>query len=132
MSMIRKAYLEDVPQIMDLVSANPATLLARSQAEISEVLDGFYVAEEEGRIVGCACLEVYSKKIAEIRSVAVHEDYRGRGIGTALVIAAAAEARSHDIQQVMVVTSSPKFFESLNFSSCLNEKYALFWNGPKE
>ena len=129
--MIRKANKEDIPKIEALISQNLDKLLPRSNEEISDLIDYFWVAEEEGEVIGCCCLEIYSKKIAEIRSVAVREDLRSHGIGADLVEEAVKEADSRGIAQIMVVTSTPEFFDRLNFKPCLNEKYALFWNGDK-
>jgi amino-acid N-acetyltransferase len=129
--MIRKAVLEDVHEILEVVNTNTDRLLGRDRDEILQLLDTFWVAEVDGRIVGCCCLEVYSPKIAELRSLAVLEEYRGRGLGAALTNVAVDEAQRRGIPQVLVVTSNREFFERLNFGSCLNEKYALFWINPE-
>jgi N-acetylglutamate synthase-like GNAT family acetyltransferase len=71
---------------------------------------------------------VYSHKIAELRSLAVRSDERGRGIGGALCKVVVEEAQARNIRQVLVVTSTPEFFQAHNFVACLDEKYALFWD----
>ena len=129
--MIRKAALEDVHEILEVVNLNTDRLLGRDRDEILQLLDTFWVAEVDGRIVGCCCLEVYSSKIAELRSLAVMEEYRGRGLGAALTSVAVDEAERRGIPQVLVVTSNREFFQRLNFGPCLNEKYALFWVNPE-
>jgi amino-acid N-acetyltransferase len=126
---IRKATKNDIAGIVSLISENLDTLLPRDYAEVERLLDGFFVLIDNGNVVGCSCLEVYSPKIAEIRSVAVHPTKRGNGLGRKLVEAAINEARIKQIHEIMVVTSNLKFFENLNFSTCLNEKYALFYRG---
>ena len=128
--MIRKAAPEDVDAILALVNTNTDRLLARDREEIVQLLDGFWVAEQDGELVGCCCLEIYSAKIAELRSLAVAPRHRGRGIGAALTGAAVDEAQRRGIPQVLVVTSNREFFERLNFGPVLNEKYALFWLNP--
>jgi amino-acid N-acetyltransferase len=127
---LRKATPADIPGIQALIQANLDKLLPRTDAEIEELLPTFWVVEEEdGAIVGCCCLEVYSPKIAEIRSLAVAEICRGNGYGAMLVQVATEEAQRRRIQQVFAVTSSREYFESLNFGPCLGEKFILFWNG---
>ena len=69
--MIRRATLDDVDAILAVVNTNTDRLLARDRDEIAQLLDAFWVAEVDGRVVGCCCLEVYSPKIAELRSLAV-------------------------------------------------------------
>lgn len=127
--MVRKATEEDIQSILQIISKNPDTLLPRTIKEIRDLLPNFWIALHEGRIVGCCCLEVYSPKIAEIRTLAVEEEYRSIGLGSALVTAAVEEAEKRQVREIMVVTSTPTFFEKLNFGPCLHEKYALFYRG---
>ncbi|MEY4667734.1 MAG: Amino-acid acetyltransferase [Pseudomonadota bacterium] len=128
---IRKATRADIPAIQALIAANPETILPRTDDELSSLIDGFWVAEHQSKVVGCCCLEVYSPKIAEIRTVIVHDSARGMGFGAALVKSAADEAERQNIREVMVVTSSPEYFNKLGFGECLHEKWALFYRGSK-
>jgi N-acetylglutamate synthase-like GNAT family acetyltransferase len=127
--MIRKATLNDIPGILELVNDNLETLLPRTDEDYQELLDTTYVYEKDNRIVGSCVLEIYSPKIAEIRSFVVHKDYRNQGVGTGIIAEAVAEARERNIREIMVVTSAREYFEKQNFGACLNEKFALFWNG---
>jgi amino-acid N-acetyltransferase len=128
---IRKAKTSDLPIIQELIESNPDTILARPEEELSTLVDNFWVAEHENEVVGCCCLEIYSPKIAEIRTVIVRSDRQGLGIGAALVKVAADEAERQKIREVMVVTSSPEYFTKLGFGECLHEKWALFYRGSK-
>ncbi len=127
--MLRKATSADIPAVQQLIQANLDKLLPRTDQELRELLDTLWVIDQQGEIVGCCCLEVYSAKIAELRSLAVRDDCRGQGYGAMLVETAVQEAQRRNIRQVLVVTSSREFFERMNFGLCLNEKYALFWSG---
>jgi amino-acid N-acetyltransferase len=129
--MLRNATRNDLGAIQHLINTNLDKLLPRPDAELLELIDGntFWVVEDAGEIVGCCCLEVYSAKIAELRSLAVRDDCRGKGYGELLVNAAIEEANRRKIKQVLVVTSTLEFFQKMNFGQVLNEKYALFWNG---
>ena len=126
---IRKAELADIEGISLLIENNPDTVLPRSSEEMKELIKSFIILEVAGQIVGCACLEIYSPKIAELRSLVVSESHRGHGYGALLVDAAVQEYKRLGIRQLLVVTSNPEFFSKMNFGPCLNEKYALFWNG---
>lgn len=127
--MIRKATRNDIPGILELVNANLGTLLPRTKEDYEELIETTYVYEKDNRIVGSCVLEIYSPKIAEIRSFVVHNDYRSQGVGKALIGEAVTEARERNIREIMVVTSAREYFEKHNFGACLNEKFALFWNG---
>lgn len=129
--VIRRAIANDIDAILSIVNANTDRLLPRTREEVAQLTDSFWVAEEDGAVVGCCCLEIYSPKIAELRSLAVRETHRRHGLGAQLTAAAVEEANRRGIPQVLVVTSNREFFERLNFGACLNEKYALFWNAPE-
>ena len=127
--MLRKAIKADISGISALILENLDTLLRRKKSEIEGLIDTTWVVVEDNKIVGCCILEVYSPKIAEVRSVAVKAGFRGRGLGRQLVDAALEEAKKRKVKQVLAVTSNPEWFKQLNFGPCLNEKFALFWNG---
>lgn len=130
--MLRKARPTDIPDIVQLINANLDKLLPRKEEDVRELLETFWVVEDNSEIVGCCCLEVYSPKIAELRSLTVRDDCRRKGYGELLVAAAIEEAERRRIPQVLVVTSNPEYFEKHNFGPCLNEKYVMFWNGTAD
>ena len=81
----------------------------------------------EERIVGFAALEVYSQKLAEIRSLAVEDSLQGTGIGRRLVQACVERGRQQNVLEVMAITSSDEFFKACGFDFTLpGEKKALF------
>jgi GNAT superfamily N-acetyltransferase len=59
-----------------------------------------WIAEEGGRAVGQAGLRLVVGGEAELLNVYVEPGFRGRGIGTALVSAAIAEARARGAREV--------------------------------
>lgn len=102
-------------------------LLPRTKDELEDLtIDGF-IAEDDGRIVGFAAPEIYSSKLAELRSLAVAADQQGRGIGKALVNACVERARQRHVFEVMAITSSEEFFQRCGFDFTLpGEKKAVF------
>ncbi len=130
--MIRLARPDDIPAILGLIHENNDRLLERSPEDIETLLPTFWVAELDGEVVGCCCLEIYSRKIAEVRSLVVREDRRHQGLGRQLVREAVNEARRREIREILTVTSELAFFASLHFRPVLNEKYALFWSAEAE
>ena len=129
---IRLAQLADIPRIQELIKANPKTIVPRKAEEFEELLETFWIAEKDAQLIGCVCLEVYSRKICEIRTLIVDSNFRHLGIGRSLMEVAIAEAKRRKVPQIMVVTSDPAYFEKINFKSDLNEKFALFYQGDKK
>ena len=104
-------------------------LLARTSAELHELLDSGFVAECRGQVIGFAALEVYSTKLAEIRSLAVDRRFQSQGVGRQLVSACVAEASRQQVMEVMAISSSEVFFRSCGFDFTLpGEKKAFFFS----
>jgi amino-acid N-acetyltransferase len=115
--VIRKARISDPPDILQIVNAFAARelMLPRSLNDIYEHIRDFFVCEMDGRVVGCVALHVSWEGLGEIRSLAVVEEYQGRGIGAELVSACLDEARSMGISKIFVLTYIPEFFRRLGF-----------------
>ncbi len=116
--IIRKARLLDVPAIYDLLKYMAAKdlLLPRSLANIYEMIQTFWVGEnEDGRVVGVAALQVSWGDLAEVRSLAVEDDYAGHGLGRQLTLAVEGEARQLGARKIFVLTYVPQFFQKLNY-----------------
>jgi len=118
---IRKAATEDFPVIQALIKLFPEKLLQEHLPEPEE----FTVAVEDGKIVACCALEVYSKRLAEIRSLAVSPEFQGQGIATKLIEVCVQEANDKQIYEVLTITGSSTLFEKQGFGTFNNEKYAL-------
>lgn len=84
------------------------------------------MAEKKSRIVGCCALEVYSKKLAEIRSLTVEPAASGKGIASALLDICLKEARCKRVYEVLVITNKDRLFRRRGFSQQLHDQKALF------
>jgi amino-acid N-acetyltransferase len=113
----RPAVLPDVDQIHAIIQpyADEGTLLPRTIAELCENVRDFVVAEEDSQIVGCGALHLYGTHLAEIRSIVVSPQRKGRGVGRLLVRALMEESRRHTVTCVCLFTRTPKFFAHLGF-----------------
>ena len=85
--MIRKARVPDVPEIQRLINsfADRDAMLPRALSALYESIRDFYVADEDGRVVGCCALHVTWGDLAEVKSLAVDESLHGKGYGRLLV-----------------------------------------------
>lgn len=134
----RRARLADATAIHALIThyAAQGILLPRTEENVREHATLFLVLEEKGHIAGCVSLETYGSDLAEVRSLAVSPEIRGRGLGARLVQFALAEARRRKIARVFAVTHAPDFFVRQGFATssrrALPEKIARDCSGcPK-
>lgn len=127
--IVRRATISDVAELSKFIEpfVQQGRLLRRTTMELEILVAHCYVAVYEGRIVGCAALEIYSHKLAELRSLAVSPEVRRMGIGQRLVTACVDAAKKLNILEVMAITSSEEFFKTCGFDFTLpGEKKALF------
>jgi amino-acid N-acetyltransferase len=122
----RKAQLHDAHAIHQLIESFTCdgTLLHRSYEEIRADIRTFtIVATGTHQFVGCASLHVYGPHLAEVRSIVVHPDIKGRGAGGLLVRALLNQANAGGIKCVCLFTRIPAFFEHFNFR--IADRHAL-------
>jgi len=114
---IRPAQAHEIEAIRALFAEEVAAgrMLPRAEHEIRARLDDWLVAEEWGQIAGCVSLVQFSPALCEVRSLAVHPAYRGRGIASALVHEALALAERRGMERVLVLTRAAPLFEKLGF-----------------
>jgi amino-acid N-acetyltransferase len=131
---IRRAHFDDLAGIQSLLKpfVEQKKLLRRMQSELILLMANGYVAEvfdEAGapKLVGFAAVEIYSRKLGEIQSLAVADGYQGNGIGSGLVKACVDRARDKGILEVMAISASEEFLRKLGFDYSLpDQKRALF------
>src|SRR5229473_1195910 len=80
---IRKASLTDIPALLGLINAyaSQGIMLPRTEFEMAENIRDFLVAFNDGRLVGCGALHLYTPTAGEIRSLAVEPGLKQRGSG---------------------------------------------------
>lgn len=117
MTVIRHPYPEEVEAVRALFDGEvrAGKMLPRSADTIRACLDDWLVAEKDDRIAGCVSLVYFNEALCEVRSLAVHPDYRGHGIASALVEAALELAREQGVQRVLTLTRATPLFERLGF-----------------
>lgn len=135
--MIRKALMPDVKKIHSLLllhEQHEGLVLPRSFSQLySHLRDFFVVVDDDEKVVGCCALNIIWEDLAEIRSLVVLPEYRGKRLGRKLVEACLSEAVTLGIFNVYTLTEQTGFFahlgfeqepmESLNhkvFADCLN------------
>ena len=114
----------DIKKIYNLLQyfADKDLLLGRSLSSLYDQLRDFsvYVDKEEKdpdqeKLVGVCALHICWDNLAEIRSLAVVDEFHGKGVGGALITKALGEADSYGITRVFTLTYQPDFFKKLGF-----------------
>jgi len=119
---VRPAVSADMAAIRSLIRLFPKVLVQRSLPRVAS----FFIARVDGKIVGCCALQIYSKRLAEVRSLAVHPDYQDHGVASKLVECCTQRARERGVRELFAVTSQTSFFERLGFATFRREKTAMF------
>ncbi|MEA1927721.1 MAG: N-acetyltransferase [Candidatus Auribacterota bacterium] len=115
---LRRAFPSDAKDIRELVNtfAAKGLMLPRSLASVYDNNRDFRVLVEGKRIIGCAALHISWEDMAEIRSLAIGEEIRGKGWGKVLVNDCLKEAVELKVPRVFTLSYTPEFFQHLGFS----------------
>jgi N-acetylglutamate synthase-like GNAT family acetyltransferase len=115
--IIRHARLEEADAILALFAdeVRAGRMLPRAPEDIRAHLGDWLVAEELGQVLGCVSLVYFNQSLCEVRSLAVHPDWRGNGIASELVVAALRIAQMRRMRRALVLTRAPHLFEHLGF-----------------
>ena len=121
----RKATFADTDEIHDLIAGYAAkgVMLPKPHSTLYETLREFVVAEEVDlkKIVGVGALHLTWNELAEVRSMAVDENFSRRGIGSSIVKKLLEEGRAFGVKKFFTLTYRPEFFKSLGFSKTTKE-----------
>jgi amino-acid N-acetyltransferase len=125
--MIRPATIYDVPRIQEVINdhAELGKMLFKSFAQLYENLRDFIVFERDGNVLGCCALSIIWADLAEVRSLAVDDAFRGQGIGSMLVKGCIEESRRLQIRKLMTLTYEQRFFEKQGFEVVAKETLPL-------
>jgi len=116
---VRPAITADVLAIRKLVenyAGDGPRLLRKNTVTLYEDVQEFYVAELDGKIVGCGALHVMWHDLGEIRTVAVDPAIKGQGIGSQIMIALTQRAADLGLTKLFCLTFETQFFAGHGFS----------------
>jgi amino-acid N-acetyltransferase len=126
MRPISPAREYDVPVLAELNNrfAPEGLTLPRTEAFVESHLDDYRVVrDDDGKIVGCVCLDEYSPSLVELVSLAVDPSQQGRGLGAELIAAAVALAAKRGYPEIFAVSFSDTLFQRCGFAFQDIEKY---------
>ncbi len=117
--VIRRARTADVRDIRAVVRplASEGILLAKEAVSYFESLQDFRVAEVDGTFAGCGALHVMWEDLAEIRTLAVADAWRGHGVGSALLRRLVEDAAALGVRRIFCLTFETEFFVRHGFAA---------------
>ena len=115
--IVRRARTADVAAIRGLIDTYAPDRRLRSKATVVlyEDVQEFRVVELDGQVVGCGALHVMWEDLAEVRTVAVHPDHHGKGLGAAVLASLLDTARDLGVKRVFCLTFETAFFARAGF-----------------
>ncbi len=116
--IVRQARESDADAIYELIEVNRERghLLKRTREDVSIHIPRFYVAEADGRVVGCGELARLSPTVSEVRSLVVDEGWRGNGLAAKIVGALNRRAKLEGHDRLCAFAHDPVPFMRLGFS----------------
>jgi amino-acid N-acetyltransferase len=124
-TIVRNARLADAAAISQItaVYAGQGIMLKRPAENIIENIRNFFVADYRGSVIGCCAIAFYTVRLAEIRSLAVIEEFRKTGIGKLLVDKAESVLCEEGVKEVFVLTLNPGFFSRQGYTEIEKEYF---------
>ena len=143
---IRQATLSDLEEMLAIEEANPSLEEALSRQSLEESIrktaDTFLVAGDENQLLGYVLGEAQSihSKWIEVKSLTIHPDHWGQGLGTLLL--AALKQVTVELNHQGILLQSPdellSYFEMNGFVEeevtdshyCSGSEWYLIWANP--
>jgi amino-acid N-acetyltransferase len=109
---IRSARTSDIKGIRKLIDtyAIGGRLLTKETVTLYESVQEFTVAIENNEVVGCGALHVLWEDLAEVRTVAVLERLRGKGVGHQIMQEIEERAGAIGVKRIFCLTFETEFF----------------------
>ena len=142
--LIRKACVSDVETVLSLINgfADSNLMLNRGPQYLYENIRDFIVVVAKNiplkvdkqcinidMIVGCCSLHVLWEDIAEIRSLAIQNEYQKMGLGSRMINYFKKESIQLGIKRLITFTLEGEFFRNHGFKPFnKNELSAKVWN----
>jgi amino-acid N-acetyltransferase len=116
---LRKAAMRDVEQMLQLIAhwARRGAMLPKSRDTLYAQIRDFYLFETmDGGLAGTVGLHILWNDLAEVRSLAIHPNFQGKGLGKKLVLGVEDETRELGVLRLFAWTLEPHFFERCGYA----------------
>ncbi|MDR1400806.1 MAG: N-acetyltransferase [Endomicrobium sp.] len=125
--IIRPAKVTDTKEIHKIIEyyVNNKRMLRRSFSTLYEDIQEFVVFENRGKIIACGALHVLWEDLAEIKSLAVLDEYQRQGVGRKIVTSLQENAKNLGVNKVFVLSFDSEFFVKLGYKKIRKEDLPL-------
>jgi len=115
---VRAAKTSDVKGIRQLIDlyAPQRRILSKETVTLYKSVQEFVVAVEGDVVVGCGALHVLWEDVAEVRTVAVSEELRGKGVGHRILEKLIERAKTLGVRKIFCLTFETEFFGRHGFT----------------
>lgn len=115
--IIRSARTSDIKKLRQIIDtyALGRRLLTKETVTLYESVQEFTVAEIDGEVIGCGALHILWEDLAEVRTMAVVEKYRGTGIGSQIMDHITTRAIELGVKRIFCLTFETDFFSRHGF-----------------
>jgi amino-acid N-acetyltransferase len=122
---LRKAAMRDVESMLQLIAhwAKRGAMLPKSRDVLYTQIRDFYLLETiDNGVAGIIGLHILWSDLAEVRSLAIHPNFQGKGLGKQLVYGIEPEARELGILRLFAWTLEPDFFVRCGYTEITLEE----------
>ena len=125
----------DHPEVNQLLKKHFKELRSASPEGSAHVLDipglkvesiKFWSLWIDDQLIGCGALKFLDQNHGEFKSIRVHDDFRGKGIGNKIIAHLIEEAKKLNITRISIETGAGRFFaparklfDKCGFKPCL-------------
>ena len=115
---VRAAKTSDVKGIRQLIDlyAPQHKILSKETVTLYKSIQEFVIAVDGDVVVGCGALHVLWEDVAEVRTVAVSEELRGKGIGHQILEKLIERAKTLGVRKIFCLTFETEFFGRHGFT----------------
>ena len=109
----------DNPEVNQLLTKHFIELRAASPEGSAHVLDipglkepsiKFWSLWEENKLMGCGALKFLDKQHGEFKSIRIHDNFRGKGMGVKIINHLIEVAKKLDIKKISIESGGGAFF----------------------
>ena len=116
--VIRPAKTSDIRTIRAMIDeySLQRRLLSKETVTLYEDVQEFTVAELGGEVIGCGALHILWEDLAEVRTMAVRENFRKKGVGHLILDRIITRSIEIGVKRLFCLTFETEFFAKHGFA----------------